>query len=180
MTSAPPVQNKPTNLVQTLTANEWGQITGLEANATYFVIRRPTADFTKERSREFVGEVRSYLHEQRVVTEKQVQAFQEKYGEPAKAKAKEIRETLEKRFDEIAKEVEGRVSELETKLNEKAPQIASRLPKRKTDAAAPEGAQSGPGMETPGEMPTGEGHENAGSNDAKPRASAKKSAKKSE
>lgn len=135
-TSSTPTHDK--TIAKAVDANEYGQITNLEPNAAYFVIRRPTVDFTKERSRAFVTEVKDFLHEQRIVTEKQVQEFQEKYGEPAKAKAKELRQTMERRFDEIAKDVDARVAKLESEWNERAPAAL----KRKSDSS------------TPGEMPS--------------------------
>lgn len=154
-------------------ANEWGQITGLDPNATYFVVRKPTAEYTRERSREIVHEMRGFLHEQRLLTEKQMQELNEKYGAPAKAKAKEIRETLEKRFDEIAKEVEARVSRLEGEISERAPQVF-----RKGAKAADDGVRA----ETPGEMPMGEGATGAAPSDAAgaARSTSRKTPKKSD
>lgn len=143
VTQDTPAKNSP--IMQAVEANEWGQITGLEPHATYFVMLKPTVAMGKERSRAVVGDVRSFLHEQRIVTEKQLQEFQEKYGEPAVAKAKELRQTMERRFDEIAKEVEARLSKLETDLSERAGAFKA----RKNE---PQKTTSG---ETPGEMPTG-------------------------
>lgn len=136
------------SLMKAVETNEWGQITGLEPHAAYFVMRRPTVGETKERSRQLVQDAKSFLTDQRIVTEKQVQEFQEKYGEPAKAKAKELRHTIERRFDELAKEVETRIGQIEKEFNERTP---SSLKKRKEDGAA----SATPGAETPGEMPTG-------------------------
>lgn len=148
-------------LVQATETNEWGQITGLEPKTTYFVIRRPSVELTRERSRELVGDVKTFLQEQRTVTEKQVQELHERYGQPAKAKAQELRATLEQRFDTVAKEVEQRFGDLETKLGDRAPGFIKRK-----EAASEHG-------ETPGEMPTGE---NGGSSttSTKKKASAKK------
>lgn len=123
-------------------ANEWGQITGLEPRATYFVVRKPTADLTKEKSKEMLEEVKAFLHEHRVLTEKQMTELNTRYGEPAKARVNEIRSTLERRFDEISKEIETRIEKLETDLNDRG--ILRTKPQ-------PQGATS----ETPGEIPTG-------------------------
>lgn len=138
--------------VKTLNADERGQIADLEPNATYFVIRKPTRDMTKERSREFVNDIRSFLHEHRVLTEKQMTELNERYGEPAKARIKEARETIERRFDGIAKELEGRFEKLEKELGfgRGRDQNASE------DAGAPAKAQASPQPETPGEMPKGD------------------------
>jgi F0F1-type ATP synthase membrane subunit b/b' len=102
---------------------------------------------TRERSREFVTDVRAFLHEHRVLTDQQMEELNTRYGEPAKAKAKELRETMERKFDEIAKEFETRVEQLETEIN-------TRLGRN-----APETATA---AETPGEMPSGDnGHAHA-------------------
>lgn len=150
-------------LVQAAEANEWGQITGLEPKTTYFVIRRPSVELTRERSRELVGDVKTFLQEQRAVTEKQVQELQEKYGQPAKAKAQELRATLEQRFDAVAKEVEQRFGDLETKLGDRAPGFIKRK-----EGSTEHG-------ETPGEMPTGENGGSPSATSTKKKASAKKS-----
>ena len=144
------------DLVKVVDANEWGQIADLEPRATYFVIRKPTREMTKERSQEFVADVRAFLHEHRVLTDKQVEELNTRYGEPAKQKAKELRETMEKKFDEIAKEFESRVEQLENEIN-------TRLGRNDKATAT----------ETPGEMPKGDGA-------SSPAASTKKASKKSE
>ncbi len=147
-------ETQPRNVVvKAVEANEWGQITGLEAKAPYFIIRKPTAEYTRERSKEFVEQTRAFLHEHRVLTEQQMKELNEKYGEPAKAKVNEVRQVLEKRFDEIAKEIEARVSKLTT--------------------------VNGEAGETPGEMPTGgNGHASANATETTPRK--KPASKKSE
>lgn len=141
MTSAPATTDAPktdskTPLWVAAEANEWGQITGLEPHAQYFVVRRPTPELTRERSKAFVEDVKSFLHEQRVLAERQAKELQEKYGEPAKARIQEFRSTLEKRFDELAKDIEARVDKLEHDLNERG--ILRNKPAKD---------------ETPGEMP---------------------------
>lgn len=147
------------NLVLVKDSNEWGQITELEANTTYFVIRKPTREMTKERSREFVEDVRAFLHEHRVLSEQQMNELNSRYGEPAKAKAKEIREVLERKFDEIAKEFELRVEQLEKEFGT----VAERFQKKETpasgatEAPAQSPVSTTPVAETPGEMPSGEG-----------------------
>lgn len=135
------------NAFQVLTANEWGQVTNLEANAQYFVIRKPTREMTKEKSREFVEDVKAFLHEHKVLTDQQIKEINERYAEPAKAKALQVRETVEKRFDEITKEFETRVEKLEAELGERADRLFR-----------PAKPATGTGNETPGEMPTGESH----------------------
>jgi hypothetical protein len=118
--SAPPKTDaSKTPLWVAAEANEWGQLTGLEPHAQYFVVRRPTPELTRERSMAFVEDVKAFLHEQRVLAERQAKELQEKYGEPAKARIQEFRSTLEKRFDELAKDIESRVDKLEHDLNER-------------------------------------------------------------
>lgn len=134
--NAPNAAQKKNDLVLVREANEWGQISDLEKNATYFVIRKPTRELTQAKSKEFVEDVRAFLHEHRVLSEQQYNELNARYGEPAKAKAKELRETMEKKFDEISKEFEARVEQLENEYK-------TRFGKNK-DAS------------TPGEIPTGE------------------------
>lgn len=161
---------KKEQLVLVRDTNEWGQITELEKNATYFVIRKPTRELTQQRSKEFVEDVKSFLHEHRVLTEKQFEEINTRYGEPAKVRAKELRETMEKKFDELAKEFEARVEQIEKEYQ-------TRFGKKGETAAT---TTSG---ETPGEMPTGE-HVHAASSTAATSESATKkktsSAKKTE
>lgn len=147
-TTTPPTTDRKTELVFAAEANEWGQVTGLEPHATYFVMRKPTADLTKEKSKEMLEEVKAFLHEHRVLTEQQMNELNTRYGEPAKARVNEIRSTLERRFDEISREIEVRIEKLETDLNDRG--FLRTKPQ-------PEGATS----ETPGEMPTGNGAEKA-------------------
>lgn len=128
---------KKNDLVLVRDTNEWGQITDLEKNATYFVIRKPTRELTQQKSKEFVEDVRAFLHEHRVLSEKQYNELNTRYGEPAKAKAKELREMMEKRFDEISKEFEARVEQLENEYK-------TRFGGKKAEGS------------TPGEIPTGE------------------------
>ncbi|MFA5861714.1 MAG: hypothetical protein WDA16_08460 [Candidatus Thermoplasmatota archaeon] len=137
-----PTQDHKNELVFASDANEWGQITGLEPRATYFVMRKPTADLTKEKSKEMLEEVKAFLHEHRVLTEKQMTELNTRYGEPAKARVNEIRSTLERRFDEISKEIENRIEKLETDLNDRG------ILRTKLQSA-------GVTSETPGEIPTG-------------------------
>src|SRR5438874_13518230 len=114
-TSPPESQpSQPKTIVRAAETNEWGQITGLEAKAPYFVIRKPTPEYTRERSKELIDQARAFLHEHRVLTEQQMKELSEKYGEPAKARVNELRSVLEKRFDEISKEIEQRVAKLTT------------------------------------------------------------------
>ena len=133
--------------VRQLTANEAGSITGLEANVTYFVVRKPTPEYTREQTRRMVEDVRHFLHEQRVLAERQMKEFNDKYGETARGRVQEIRGTLEKRFDEISKDLEARIEKIEHDLADRG------ILKRKDgDAANAHPAGAG---ETPGEMPTG-------------------------
>ena len=145
---------KKNDLVLVREANEWGQISDLEKNAAYFVIRKPTRELTQAKSREFVEDVRAFLHEHRVLSEQQYNELNTRYGEPAKAKAKELRETMEKKFDEISKEFETRVEQLENEYK-------ARFGKKEAGNGAP------------GEMPTGESHADA-SSDAKPKTTSAK------
>ncbi|HWH08664.1 MAG TPA: hypothetical protein VNX21_05650, partial [Candidatus Thermoplasmatota archaeon] len=131
--------------VRQLTADATGSIHGLEANVAYFVVRKPTPEYTREQTRRMVEDVRHFLHEQRVLAERQMKEFNDKYGETARGRVQEIRGTLEKRFDEIAKELETRIERIETDLADRG------ILRRKDEANAhPQGAG-----ETPGEMPTG-------------------------
>ena len=158
-----PQPSQPKTILRAAETNEWGQITGLEAKAPYFVIRKPTPEFTRERSREMMEQARAFLHEHRVLTEQQMKELSEKYGEPAKARVNELRTVLEKRFDEISKEIEQRVAKL----------------------TADKPSATGAG-ETPGEMPTGSGGMGASMNASANAASSgfdgakKRGAKKSE
>ena len=145
-TTQTPNRQLKNDLVLVRDTNEWGQITDLEKNATYFVIRKPTKELTQQKSKEFVSDVRAFLHEHRVLTEKQFEEINTRYGEPAKARAKELRETMEKKFDEISKEFEARVEELERRF----------VPKK--DAA---------NGETPGEMPRGDAPETSAASSTK-------------
>jgi hypothetical protein len=100
-----------------------------------------------------VEQARAFLHEHRVLTEQQMKELNEKYGEPAKARVAEMRTVLEKRFDEISKEIETRVAKLETELNDRG-----FINTKKHESAASTGGAG----ETPGEMPTGgNGHASA-------------------
>jgi DNA anti-recombination protein RmuC len=162
-------QTRKNDLVLVRETNEWGQLTDLDKNATYFVIRKPTRELTQQKSREFVDDVRSFLHEHRVLSEKQFDELNTRYGEPAKAKAKELRETMEKKFDEIAKEFETRVEQIESEYKARFGRDA-KTPKESSASGAP--------GETPGEMPTGESHANLG--DEPKKAGAKKPVKKTE
>lgn len=140
-------QNPSRPIMLVAESNEWGQIPNLEPHTSYFVIRKPTREMTRERAREFTNDVRAFLHEHRVLTEKQFDELNQRYGEPAKQRAKEIRETLERRFDEIAKEIEARVEKLEKDYGFGR--------KEEPSSAAGDAAKPAAG-ETPGEMPTGE------------------------
>lgn len=158
MTDATAQTTQRKTLVLVKDANEWGQITDLDAHATYFVIRKPTREMTKEKSKEFVEDVRAFLHEHRVLSEQQMNELNSRYGEPAKAKAKEVREVLERKFDEISKEFEVRVEQLEKEFAT----VADRFQKKEGPASASNGPAESPVTttpvaETPGEMPSGEG-----------------------
>ena len=132
--------------VRQLTADGMGSITGLEANVTYFVVRKPTPEYTRDQTRRMVEDVRHFLHEQRVLAERQMKELNDKYGETARGRVQDIRSTLEKRFDEIAKELETRIEKIEHDLSERG------ILKRK-ESDAPEHPHAA--GETPGEMPTG-------------------------
>lgn len=163
-TQQPPATNKPAPIAQ-VTANEWGQITGLEAHATYFVVRKPTPEYTREQSKRMMEDVRAFLHEQRVLAERQMKELNDKYGEPAKERVADIRSTLEKRFDEIAKEIESRVEKIEHELNDRGI-----IKTRRPDAPV-----HTPAGETPGEMPTGNHEESSPAKTGGAKRSSKKS-----
>ena len=162
-------QPRKNDLVLQRETNEWGQLSDLEKNASYFVIRKPTRELTQQKSKEFVEDVKAFLHEHRVLSEKQFDEINTRYGEPAKAKAKELRETMEKKFDEIAKEFETRVEQLENEYK-------SRFGRDAKGADAKAATEGAPG-ETPGELPTGE---SLPTSDEPKKTGAKKSAKKTE
>ena len=133
--------------VRQLTADDAGKIAGLEPNAAYFVVRKPTPEYTREQTRRMVEDVRHFLHEQRVLAERQMKEFNDKYGETARGRVQDIRSTLEKRFDEISRDLEARIEKIEHDLQDRG------ILKRKDGEAAPS-HPAGAG-ETPGEMPTG-------------------------
>lgn len=147
MTDATQSTTPKTPPVRQLTADDAGSIRGLEANATYFVVRKPTPEYTREQTRRMVEDVRAFIHEQRVLAERQMKELQEKYGEPARGRVQDIRSTLEKRFDEIAKELETRIEKIEHDLSDRG------ILRRKDGADAH--AHPHAAGETPGEMPTG-------------------------
>lgn len=146
MTDATQSTTQKTPPVRQMTADASGSITGLEANVTYFVVRKPTPEYTREQTRRMVEDVRHFLHEQRVLAERQMKEFNDKYGETARGRVQEIRGTLEKRFDEIAKELETRIEKIESDLTDRG------ILKRKDGEANAHPHAAG---ETPGEMPTG-------------------------
>lgn len=145
-TTNPAATDRKTELVFAADANEWGQIAGLEPHASYFVMRKPTTELTKEKSKEMLEEVKAFLHEHRVLSEQQMNELNARYGEPAKQRVNEIRTTLEKRFDDISREIETRIEKLETELNDRG----ILRTKQPTPSAATARA-----TETPGEMPQG-------------------------
>jgi len=141
-----PANERKTELVFAADANEWGQIAGLEPHATYFVMRKPTTELTKEKSKEMLEEVKAFLHEHRVLSEQQMNELNARYGEPAKQRINELRTTLEKRFDELSREIENRIEKLETELNDRG------ILRTKQPTASAATARA---TETPGEMPQG-------------------------
>ena len=144
------------NLFQAVTANEWGQVAGLEPHGNYFVIRRPTKELTKEKSQQFMSDVLAFLHQQRELTEKQAREFNEKYGAPAKARAQDLREKVEKRFDELTREFETRVEKLEHELGERADRIFAKAKPQNGNGGNEDANASSQADETPGEMPRGD------------------------
>lgn len=158
-TSSASTANKD-HFFQTVTANEWGQVTGLEPHGQYVLLRRPTKELTKERSQQFMADVTAFLQQQRELTEKQARDLNEKYGAPAKAKAMEVREKVEKRFDELTKEFESRVEKLEHELGERADRIFAKAKPQGANGGnagetSPASSSTGGHAETPGEMPSG-------------------------
>jgi hypothetical protein len=151
--------------VRAASANEWGQITGLEAHAQYFVVRKPTPEYTRERSKALLNDAKAFITANREFAEHQLKEMNEKYGEPAKAKVQELRVVLEKRFDEISKDLETRFEKLEHELGDRG-----LLPRGKP-AATPANASPG---ETPGEMPAGNGMGASSTTPAKKRPSTTK------
>src|SRR5581483_11105447 len=141
-------------------ANEWGQIVNLEPHAQYFVVRRPTAQMTREMSNQMMDDLKAFVAAQREMAEKQVA------------------EQVEKRVDILTKEFESRVEKLEAELGDRAPKFL-----RRERADEPRPAEP-PAGSAPGEMPMGSenGHEGPaaeGASSDKP-ASRKKPGKKSE
>jgi len=130
-------------LVATKETNEWGQVTDLEPHAEYVVIRKPTAQLTKERSREMMDEVRAFLVHRNILDEEKVKDLNARYAEPAKAKLQEARAAIEKRFDDMTKDIENLVERVEKDLGERG------ILRKKEDEA-----KEGKPGETPGEMPS--------------------------
>lgn len=155
-----------------LTANEWGQITDLEPHATYFVVKRPALPANgngSTKAKELVGEAKSFLHEHKVLTQKQLQELKERYGNPVD-KAREVRELVEKKFDEVARELEARYEKLENDIETNLDRILKR--EKSESDAKPTGTTD---AETPGELPRGDANGSTESNKSgKKKAAAKK------
>ena len=180
-TAAPPhKKTTPADLVHQMEANEWGQLTGLEPHAHYYVVRRPTVQMTREMSNQMMEELKAFAQQQREFAEKQVQEINEKVLPKALATVQQAREQVEKTVDQLTKEFETRVERLEAELGDRAPRFMRR---KDAESAAPAGPEPTIG-ETPGEMPSGaeSGNGASASSESKSSSSAskKKSGKKSE
>lgn len=175
-TAAPAKKATPADLVHQAEANEWGQIVNLEPHAHYFVIRRPTAQVTREMSNQMLEELKAFVAAQREVAEKQVAQINEKVLPKALDTVQQVREQLEKRVDLLTKEFEARVEKLEAELGDRAPSFLRREKRDEPRPAEP------PMGSAPGEMPLGtDGHEAASEGAAssdKPASSKKKAGKK--
>ncbi|GEM_PF-5604635 len=168
----------PADLVHQAEANEWGQIVNLEPHAQYFVVRRPTAQMTREMSNQMMDDLKAFVAAQREMAEKQVAEINEKVLPKAIDTMQQVREQVEKRVDILTKEFESRVEKLEAELGDRAPKFL-----RRERADEPRPAEP-PAGSAPGEMPMGSenGHEGPaaeGASSDKP-ASRKKPGKKSE
>ncbi len=158
-------------LLQTV-ANEWGQITGLEANAEYIVVRRPTRAYTETKAKEVSEQLKGFLQTGRDLTEAQIKEIDTRYGTPARAKAAEIREVVEKRVDMITKELESRVEKIEAELGTRADKLLTygkAIARPTANGEMPENLG-----ESAGEVPTGEPTNNAGNVSAKPKKNSNK------
>jgi len=176
-TTAAPKKTTPADLVHQAEANEWGQIVNLEPHAHYFVVRRPTAQATREMSNQMLEDLKAFVAAQREVAERQVAEINEKVLPRALDTVQQVREQVEKRMDILTKEFEARVEKLEAELGDRAPRF---LRREKQDEARPAEPPAG---SAPGEMPMGsEGASDAASEGAgadKP-ASRKKGGRKTE
>lgn len=153
-----------------MTANEWGQITDLEPHAQYFVVKRPalvvpkTREEATEKGKELVTEVKSFLHEHKVLTQKQLGELKERYAGPAVDKAREVREMVEKRFDEAAREIEARYEKLERDIEQNLDRVFKNGKKTNGEGSDSGAETKGAGAaspstvtaETPGELPRGD------------------------
>lgn len=175
-TVPPAKKSSPADLVHQAEANEWGQIVNLEPHAQYFVIRRPTAQVTREMSNQMLDDLKAFVAAQREVAEKQVAEINEKVLPKAYDTVQQVREQVEKRVDMITKEFEARVERLEAQLGDRAPSF---LRREKAEGAPPAEPPMG---SAPGEMPMGNdnGHESPSEGAAEKPASKKRPAKKGE
>jgi len=165
----------PADMIHQAEANEWGQVTGLEPHAQYFVLRRPTAQMTREMSNQMVEDLKAFVAQQREAAEKQVASLNETVLPKALEAAQAAREAFEKRMDQLTKEFESRVEKLESELGERAPKFLRRE-KEDTSPVASSPATQG----APGELPLGDnGHASAGA-PSEPSTPKKKGAKKPE
>lgn len=174
--SAPATTMKKTNpadLVHQAEANEWGQIVNLEPHAQYFVVRRPTAQMTREMSNQMVEDLKVFVAQRREQAEKQVAQLNETVLPKALGAVQQAREEFEKRVDQLTKEFETRVEKLEAEFGDRAPKFLRReKPDTPTNAADP--ATQG----APGELPLGDNAAPASADAEKP--ASKKKGKKTE
>ncbi|MEA3199360.1 MAG: hypothetical protein QOE90_788 [Thermoplasmata archaeon] len=175
-TVPPARKTSPADLVHATEANEWGQIVNLEPHAQYFVVRRPTAQVTREVSNQMLEDLKALVAAQREVAEKQVAEINEKVLPRALDTYQKARGELEKRMDQLTREFEARVEKLEAEFGERAPSFLRREKREEgTTTASGEPAAGS----APGELPMGNDNGGSSTADEKP-ASRKKSGKKSE
>jgi hypothetical protein len=176
-TVPPARKTSPADLVHATEANEWGQIVNLEPHAQYFVVRRPTAQVTREVSNQMMEDLRAFVAAQREMAEKQVAEINEKVLPRALDTYQKARGELEKRMDQLTREFETRVEKLEAEFGERAPSFLRREKREEgtTDANGEPAAGS-----APGELPMGSDNGGAAASESEKPASRKKAGKKSE
>jgi hypothetical protein len=164
-TTAPAKKTTPADLVHQAEANEWGQIVNLEPHAQYFIVRRPTAQMTREMSNQMLDDLKAFVAAQREVAAKQMAEINEKVLPRALDTAQQVREQVERRVDMLTREFEARVERLEAQLGDRAPTF---LRREKSPEGAPAARPEPPAGSAPGELPMG--HE-SGPSSAEPAAS---------
>ncbi len=162
MTDINPPTQKP-GFATVTASDDQGQLKGLAPNADYFVIRKPAFAVPKSgKSKEMVSEIRNFVHEHKVLTQKQITELKDRFGNPTD-KAREVREKVEKKFDEVARDLETRYEKLENDIEASLDKVL----KKKTNDVTSE-------VETPTETATGETAKPVDAKGAKKKAPASK------